>query len=124
MPWIETGGVSFHYRLEGSHGHSLVFLHEIGGSLDSWDGVVPELALRFRVLRYDQRGFGLSEKPRPVYGIETLTDDLQNLLRGARSSTAMAHCLPGGIQHDRIEPVPTRSGRRCFARVLQSGAGR
>src|SRR5581483_9898952 len=73
--------VTFHYRLEGDHGPSVVFLHEIGGSLDSWDGVAPGLAPQFRVFRYDQRGFGLSEKPRPTYSIETLTDDLQNLLR-------------------------------------------
>lgn len=80
MPWIEAGGVSFHYRLEGGHGPSVVFLHEIGGSLDSWDEVVPELARDYRVFRYDQRGFGQSEKTRPPYGIGALTDDLQNLL--------------------------------------------
>jgi 3-oxoadipate enol-lactonase len=80
LPWIEAGGVSFHYRLEGS-GPSVVFLHEIGGSLDSWDAVTPELTARFRVFRYDQRGFGLSEKTRPAYGIGALTDDLENLVR-------------------------------------------
>lgn len=81
MPWIEADGVSFHYRLEGSGGPSVVFLHEIGGSLDSWDGLIPELAAQYRIFRFDQRGFGLSEKTRAHYGIGTLTDDLQNLLR-------------------------------------------
>ncbi len=80
MPWIEAGGVSFHYRLEGGAGPSVIFLHEIGGSLDSWDGVAAELTARFRVFRYDQRGFGLSEKTRPTYGIGALTDDLENLI--------------------------------------------
>lgn len=80
MPWIEAGGVSFHYNCEGS-GPSVVFLHEIGGSLDSWDAVVPGLTPQYRVFRFDQRGFGLSEKARSQYGISTLTDDLQNLLR-------------------------------------------
>ena len=59
----------------------MIFLHEIGGSLDSWDGVAPELATRYRVFRYDQRGFGLSEKTRTPYGIGALTDDLENLIR-------------------------------------------
>jgi pimeloyl-ACP methyl ester carboxylesterase len=80
LHFVATNGVSFHYRLEGPRGPSVIFLHEIGGSLDSWDGVVPDLAKRFRVLRYDQRGFGLSEKIRQPYSIETLTDDLQALL--------------------------------------------
>ena len=81
MPWIETGGVNFHYLLEGTSGPSVVFLHEIGGSLESWDGLIPVLAEQYRILRFDQRGFGLSEKTRAAYTIGTLTDDLQNLLR-------------------------------------------
>jgi 3-oxoadipate enol-lactonase len=80
LPFIAANGVSFHYKLEGK-GPLVVLLHEIGGSLDSWDGVVPSLARRFTVFRYDQRGFGLSEKVRAQYSIETLVDDLEALLR-------------------------------------------
>jgi 3-oxoadipate enol-lactonase len=80
LPFIETNGVSFHYRTEGTAGPTVILLHEIGGSLDSWDGIVPDLAKRFRVLRYDQRGFGLTEKVRQSYSIETLVDDLQSLI--------------------------------------------
>ncbi len=79
MPFIEANSVSFHYRVEGKSGPTVIFLHEIGGALDSWDGVVSDLAKRFRVFRYDQRGFGLTEKVRQPYSIETLVDDLQNL---------------------------------------------
>jgi 3-oxoadipate enol-lactonase len=79
LPWIEANGASLHYKLEGS-GPTAIFLHEIGGSLDSWDGVVPGLTGKLTVLRYDQRGFGLSEKVRQPYSIETLVDDLQALI--------------------------------------------
>jgi pimeloyl-ACP methyl ester carboxylesterase len=81
LPFIETNGTSFHYRLEGGSGPAVILLHEIGGSLDSWDGIVPGLAARYRVFRYDQRGFGLSEKVREGYSIETLVDDLEALVR-------------------------------------------
>jgi 3-oxoadipate enol-lactonase len=82
MAFLEANGVSFHYRLEGaSHPQgTVVFLHEIGGSLESWDNVVPDLARRRRVFRYDQRGFGLSEKIRAPYTVETLVDDLDALI--------------------------------------------
>src|SRR5258705_6236633 len=86
LPFIAANGVSFHYRLEGMTGPTMIFLHEIGGSLDSWDGVVPDLAKRFAVFRYDQRGFGLSEKPRAPYSIETLADDLQALIDALKLS--------------------------------------
>ena len=86
MPWIEVNGTSFYYKLEGSAGPVVILLHELGGTLDSWDGVVPGLAKNRRVFRYDQRGFGLSEKVRAQYTLDTLVDDLQALL-GALSLT-------------------------------------
>ena len=80
MPWIEANGASLHYKLEGKTGPTVILLHEIGGSLNSWDGIVPELSKKTKVFRYDQRGFGLSEKVRAQYSIETLVDDLQALI--------------------------------------------
>src|SRR5262249_25850795 len=63
VPWMDANGISIHFDLAG-HGPSVVLLHEMGGTLDSWDGIVPALSERFRTLRYDQRGSGLSEKVR------------------------------------------------------------
>lgn len=80
MPWIEANGTSFHYKRDGA-GPVVILLHELGGTLDSWDGVVPGLAARYTVFRYDQRGFGFSEKVRAQYTLATLVDDLQALLR-------------------------------------------
>lgn len=86
MPWIDANGISFHYVLEGT-GPTVVLLHELGGSLDSWDGVAPALAARYRVFRYDQRGFGLSEKVREPYDLEALVDDLEALIRALELPT-------------------------------------
>jgi 3-oxoadipate enol-lactonase len=53
----------------------------MGGSLDSWDAVAPALAGTYRVLRYDQRGAGLTEKVRQPYSNDEAVDDLEGLLR-------------------------------------------
>jgi 3-oxoadipate enol-lactonase len=63
MPWLDTGEVALRYELSGAGVTTLLLLHEMGGSLDSWDALLPLLQPRFRVLRYDQRGAGLSERP-------------------------------------------------------------
>jgi 3-oxoadipate enol-lactonase len=84
VPWMTANGISIHYRLAGDHGPVVVLLHEMGGTLDSWDGIVPGLSGTFRTLRYDQRGAGLSEKVRQPYTNETLVDDLEAVLDGLK----------------------------------------
>ena len=63
------------------NGPSVVLLHEMGGTLDSWDGIFPALSERFRTLRYDQRGSGLSEKVRQPITTEILEEDLEAVLQ-------------------------------------------
>ena len=82
MKWIEVNGVSLRYELTGQGSETLVLVHELGGALESWDDVLPELQKRFRVLRYDQRGFGLSEKAKGTLALDTMADDLAALLDG------------------------------------------
>jgi 3-oxoadipate enol-lactonase len=80
LPWIDANGVSIRYELAGGRGAAVVLLHEIGGSLESFHAVVPALSERFRVLCYDQRGAGLSEKVRREFSLETQVEDLETLL--------------------------------------------
>lgn len=78
--WIEANGVQLRYELQAGPPATIVLLHEMGGMLESWDAVVPLLAPFASVLRYDQRGAGLSEKPPGPYAIAQLADDLAALL--------------------------------------------
>ena len=79
MPFIDANGVSLHYDLAGARGPSVVLMHELGGTLHSWDAVAPRLAGRHRVLRYDQRGAGLSEKVRTEFTNDILVADFEAL---------------------------------------------
>ncbi len=81
MPFTTANGVSIHYRLEGQKGPVVLLLHEMGGSLDSWDKVAPGLSGNFRVLRYDQRGAGLTEKVRQQFSNENAVEDIEGLLK-------------------------------------------
>jgi len=84
LPWIDANGVSLRYELAGNSGPAVVLMHEMGGSLHSFDTVAPDLSKRFRVLRYDQRGTGLSEKVRAPFSHDDLTDDLESILAAAK----------------------------------------
>ena len=80
MNFIEVNGTALRYELSGSGERAVVLIHEMGGTLESWDGAAPLLAKRGRVLRYDTRGAGLSQKVRGALSIDTMTDDLIALM--------------------------------------------
>lgn len=58
-------------------GPTVVLVHGWPDSHVLWDGVAAALAPRFRVIRYDNRGAGASDVPKPVdaYAIARLADD-------------------------------------------------
>ena len=60
---VRLNGVSFHYRLFGEENEELVIgLHGGPGQDQHYLEVMRDLADRYRVLLYDQRGSGLSER--------------------------------------------------------------
>jgi 3-oxoadipate enol-lactonase len=72
--------ISLRYAVSGRGTRSLVLIHELAGTLESWDYVVPKLEADFRILRYDQRGAGLSEKVRAPFSLDDMVSDIQRLL--------------------------------------------
>ena len=80
MQWIEANGASLRCELAGDAPRTLVLIHEAGGAMESWDELMPGLQRHFRTLRYDQRGFGLSEKFRGELSVESVVADLVGLL--------------------------------------------
>jgi 3-oxoadipate enol-lactonase len=79
MNWIDADGVALRYELAGSGADTVVFLHEAGGSIESWDSVARRLQSGYRTLRYDQRGFGHSEKASTL-SLDGMVRDLIGLL--------------------------------------------
>ena len=80
MEFAEINGAGMRYELSGAGKHTIVLVHEMGGSLESWDGVAPLFAQSRRVLRYDFRGSGLSQKVRGALSIDTMAGDIATLL--------------------------------------------
>ena len=70
-----------HVEDTGGDGRPVVLIHGWPLSGDSWSEQVPSLRdAGYRVIAYDRRGFGRSEKPRTGYGHNALADGLHNRL--------------------------------------------
>jgi len=59
--YVTVDGARIHYRDEGQ-GPALVLLHGVMASLHTWDGWVDALADRYRSVRIDLPGHGLSDE--------------------------------------------------------------
>lgn len=118
MPWIEANGASLRFELSGTGSQTLVLMHEAGGCLESYEDALPGLEKDFRVLRYDQRGFGFSEKVREL-DFETVVADLAGLL-DALNITAPVHVAGCAMGADYAVGFAARHPGRVAKLVLAS----
>lgn len=79
--FVTINGLTLHYTLDGlPAGIPLVFLNSLGTDLRIWDKIIPFFSDRYLLIRYDQRGHGLSDCPPGPYTLRDHTDDLAGLL--------------------------------------------
>ncbi|HYK64140.1 MAG TPA: alpha/beta hydrolase, partial [Patescibacteria group bacterium] len=80
MPRIQVGEVNLNYDIAGK-GEPLLMIMGLGASSAAWDPeLIAELARTFRVITFDNRGTGQSDKPDAPYSIEMFADDAAGLL--------------------------------------------
>lgn len=124
MQWIDVNGVSLRYELSGNSNASqtVLLVHELGGCLESWDETLPAFAREFRVLRYDQRGFGHSEKVGGTSGTLALADMVGDIvaLLDALSITAPVHVVGSALGAGIAAAFAARHPARIARLAIQS----
>ena len=91
--------VNLHVDDTGGVGRAVVLIHGWPLSGESWSEQIPALtAAGFRVISYDRRCFGRSDKPKSGYDYDTLTDDLQAILEtlNVTDATLVGFSMGGG----------------------------
>ncbi|MGR3811784.1 bifunctional 3-oxoadipate enol-lactonase/4-carboxymuconolactone decarboxylase PcaDC [Jiulongibacter sp. NS-SX5] len=69
------------YKISGTPNSPVLILsHSLGTTMEMWDAVVPHLTPYFRVIQYDTRGHGGSEKTDEPYTIALLGNDVLQLM--------------------------------------------
>ncbi len=92
--YARSGDVSIAYAVTGSGSFDLVFVHGFVGSLETaWEhplrvGFLERLGSFARVIEFDRRGTGLSDRVRDLPTLETRMDDLRAVMDAAGSERA------------------------------------
>jgi pimeloyl-ACP methyl ester carboxylesterase len=88
-----------HVDDHGGSGRPVLLIHGWPLSGESWKGQVPALTdAGYRVVTYDRRGFGRSDKPMTGYTYDTLAGDLHTLISelGLEDVTLVGFSMGGG----------------------------
>lgn len=83
MPTANVNGISINYQIDGEDGQNgtIVLINGLADDLLSWGFQVPALVdAGYRVLRFDNRGIGQSDKPAGPYSARMLADDAKALI--------------------------------------------
>ena len=117
-----VNGINIHYELAGE-GPVLVLLHGLQGDASTFDSLMPALSKHFRVLRFDQRGSGLTDKPDEAYSIEMLADDTVGLMKslGIETANIFGVSLGGMIAQSLALKYPEQVQKLILACTLPGG---
>ncbi|SFG50314.1 aminoacrylate hydrolase [Novosphingobium sp. CF614] len=130
------GATGLYHEIHGSaDAPPLILSSGLGGSASYWAPNIPALAERFRVIAYDHRGTGRSDRALPEStSVEAMSKDVLALMDALEIETAafIGHALGGAvgieaaIRSGRIGALVVVNGwrtlsphtRRCFAARL------
>jgi non-heme chloroperoxidase len=99
MTTTASDRVRLHVEDSGGSGRPVVLIHGWPLSAEAWRPQVPALVQAgYRVVAYDRRGFGRSDKPKGGFDYDTLSADLAGVLDelDLRDATLVGFSMGGG----------------------------
>ncbi|MGQ4875852.1 MAG: alpha/beta fold hydrolase [Promethearchaeia archaeon] len=96
--YAKVNGVNLCYLIDGE-GFPVILIHGYGAKKEVWKPQIVDLSKYFKVIAYDIRGIGKSERPDYPYTMDILADDLKGLLDflGIKKSHIIGRSLGGMI---------------------------
>ena len=90
MPFVHaTDGTRIHYEVTGKSGATPVLMIQgLGASKNAWNLQRIAMATRFRIISFDNRGAGRSDKPTESFTLEQMADDALAVLDATGIETA------------------------------------
>ena len=90
MPKLPVGEIALNYEVLGD-GETIVLIHGLGSSVRDWELQVDFFSKDFKVVAYDVRGHGNSDKPSEPYSIPQFSIDAATLIK--KLDLAPAHVV-------------------------------
>ena len=125
MSRVRVGDIDIYYEMRGE-GESLLYISGTGGDLRRTPTVFnAPVAKYFRILAYDQRGMGQTDKPDKPYTMADYADDANGLLTrlGLDCTNVMGVSFGGMVAQELAIRHPEKIRRLVLACTSSGGAG-
>jgi pimeloyl-ACP methyl ester carboxylesterase len=111
MPLAKLNGININYKAEGQ-GEPLVMIMGFTANRSNWMPQIPFFKRFYRVITFDNRGVGKSDKPQGPYSTKMMADDTVRLmdLLGIKK----AHIMGAKIKMYDLEKLFNATGRSLF----------
>jgi 3-oxoadipate enol-lactonase len=109
MPRIQSNGINLYHEIHGE-GQPLLFIHGLGSSTRDWEFQVSEFSKSYKVITFDLRGHGQSDKPAGPYSMAMFAADTLGLLKalGIDAPHVVGLSLGGGVAFQLAVDAPRR----------------
>ena len=87
MPELNVNGIKMYYEIHGK-GDPLILIMGLRRNLEWWYCQIPSLPKHFKVIAFDNRGAGRSDKPETDYSIRLFADDTAALMEALNVESA------------------------------------
>ena len=107
--FAEINGIRICYDIHGE-GEPVVLIHGFSDRKEHWRAQVDELAEHFKIIRFDNRGAGKSDRPDETYTMDVYADDINGLLDhlNVDITNIIGHSLGGMIVQNFVLKYPER----------------
>jgi pimeloyl-ACP methyl ester carboxylesterase len=109
--YADVNGIKICYKIYGDENKfPLICVHGFGSKKETWIAQVGELSKKFKVIIFDLRSAGKSDRPKEPYGMDVLADDIAGLMDFLKIEKAhfMGFSLGGMIAQHFVLTYPER----------------
>ena len=111
MPRVKVNDIQLYYEVHGEKNRDwMVLIAGLGFDISAWQFQVPEFAKEYKVLVFDNRDVGRSDKPDTPYSIKMMADDTVGLMDqlGVKKAHIVGSSMGGFIAQEIAINYPER----------------